>query len=461
MMMPRSPRLLCLAIILIGFPSPTLAQIREGSEGKLRRSHLLDPLGPPAGNADVLFYDRLKTIHAKEIGESLRKKYGQTPEQLNQFLRNNPEFLKERLQNFTIDDLPAKFRNKFADRAKLEKLIQSIQSMDLKDLLQNAREVQGQNAEPNGSETQAASPVPPPPQAGASDPAKSESESKAEEPGSSETTAENPEPNSVLSRWLLEAANRLKDEPALRNSPAIRDAIRQLSRNAEGTDERWKALDKSANAIADQWARLGQILPIDRLWPEKGLSWPRSLIPEALPKWPLPGSRANGGRRPPSSAVRPVTSDPAESNGWRLLGIVAALAVVGIILQRVLARARAEESRGTVNGWRLGPWPVQPTAVKTRDELVRAFEYLSLLRLGPDARHWHHLAIGSALGQFATDLTTDAEPSYRWAERRQAAAQLTALYERARYAPSGEPLPESALAAARHDLCLLAGVSTS
>jgi len=111
--------------------------------------------------------------------------------------------------------------------------------------------------------------------------------------------------------------------------------------------------------------------------------------------------------------------------------------------------------------WKLGPWPIHPTAVQTREELIRAFEYLSVLLLGPAARHWHHLAIAASLGR-SSGATVSAR---RWgdgsAERRQAAQQLATLYERARYAPPAEPLPEAALATARRDLCLLAGVHLS
>jgi hypothetical protein len=431
----------------------------DGIEDKLRRSHLLDPdrFGPPVGDAEILFLQRLRMIHAKEIGESLRKKYGQTPEQLNQLLRNNPEFLKERLKSFTFDDLPAELRKKFADRAQFEQLIQST---DFKDLLQKATEAQGQNPEPNagGSQTDLA-PAPSP--ANTAPSAAQGNDTKSEETAALEPASENQQPSSVLGRWLLEAANHFKDEPSLRNSPAIRNAIRELTRKAEGGDESWKALDKSATAIADEWTRLGRMLPLNRLWPEKGFSWPHSLTPESFPKWRLPGSGPKIGPPTPSSIGRPATSDMTDSNGWRLLGVIAVLAAVGIIVQRVLARARAREVSAGANGWKLGPWPVHPTAVRSREELVRAFEYLSLLRLGPVARHWHHLAIGSALGQLSNGARAAAGPGYASAERRQAAEQLTFLYERARYAPSGEPLPESALATARHDLCLLAGVPTS
>ena len=77
----------------------------------------------------------------------------------------------------------------------------------------------------------------------------------------------------------------------------------------------------------------------------------------------------------------------------------------------------------------LGPWPVDPAGVKSRADLIRAFEYLSLLRCGEPARTWHHRAIAACLGGTASD-------------RRAAAAQLAELYEQARYAPAGGGEPD-------------------
>ena len=44
---------------------------------------------------------------------------------------------------------------------------------------------------------------------------------------------------------------------------------------------------------------------------------------------------------------------------------------------------------------------------------------------------------------------------------RLAADELASFYERARYAPATDSLPEEALASARRSLCLLAGVASA
>jgi hypothetical protein len=93
----------------------------------------------------------------------------------------------------------------------------------------------------------------------------------------------------------------------------------------------------------------------------------------------------------------------------------------------------------------LGPWPVDPAAINSREDVVKAFEYLSVLICGPAARTWTHGTIAEALTALAA---THEEP----------AAMLARLYELARYAPRDEPLSADELAEARRLVCRLAGV---
>ena len=45
----------------------------------------------------------------------------------------------------------------------------------------------------------------------------------------------------------------------------------------------------------------------------------------------------------------------------------------------------------------LGPWPVDPRTIADRAALVRAFEYLSVLRCGTGAKVWNHVTIAAEL----------------------------------------------------------------
>jgi len=97
-------------------------------------------------------------------------------------------------------------------------------------------------------------------------------------------------------------------------------------------------------------------------------------------------------------------------------------------------------------GRQLGSWPVYPGQISSVAEFIAAFEYLAALRLGTHVRTWHHRAVADELGREGD-------------ERRRAASSLASLYEQARYSPEETSLSGETLAAARHDLCFLAGVA--
>jgi hypothetical protein len=104
------------------------------------------------------------------------------------------------------------------------------------------------------------------------------------------------------------------------------------------------------------------------------------------------------------------------------------------------------------SGWEppegLGPWPLDPRHITTREDLVRAFEYLSVLICGMEARTWTHGTIAQALAGLA-------------ATHGEIALLLARLYELARYAPLDEPLTREELAEARDIVCQLAGVRSA
>jgi hypothetical protein len=144
---------------------------------------------------------------------------------------------------------------------------------------------------------------------------------------------------------------------------------------------------------------------------------------------------------------------PAVSGEGAGTGVVWLLALLGLglVAWKTLGRGRGEDEPGRARPWRLGPWPVRPDAVSTREDLVRAFEYLALLCLGQEARTCNHRDLAALL----------AEQDRHEPRRREAAVHLARVYEQARYAPADERLPDEELAAARRDLCYLAGVAAA
>jgi hypothetical protein len=231
---------------------------------------------------------------------------------------------------------------------------------------------------------------------------------------------------SPMNERLRDIAESLADS-GLADSPAFRRMIMNLDRvkapEAPGIG-RWNGrLDQ----FEDRFIRLGNRLPNLSL------------------------RKLDFSRRDPGGRVIPPSADPTAATGSasQTVFVMLAAAAVGLLAWGLLRRqGLLVLRRADGSGWRLGPWPVRPEAVRTRDELVRAFEYLALLLLGPAARSRNHREIAAGLGEHSMAHEAAAE-------------RLAGLYEQARYAPPHDPLPDADLAAARADLCLLAGVAAA
>jgi hypothetical protein len=243
-----------------------------------------------------------------------------------------------------------------------------------------------------------------------------------------------------FTKWLAQAAERLNKSGMLANSPEterFRNDIAKVLLNAD----KELGLQNRASEWTAKLGPLSQYIPSDRLpkleWPRGGGSW----LEKLEGKWDF----GSPGWKPPGEAVVPPA---ATSSGlWQGLIFLLTAAIVLILAVLLWRLAHHQAQRGRASAWRLGPWPINPAAVQSRDDVVKAFEYLSLLRLGQAARTQHHVELATRL----------AEPEP--AARRPAVARVAGLYEQARYAPPDEPLSDADLATARRDLCDLAGVS--
>jgi hypothetical protein len=231
--------------------------------------------------------------------------------------------------------------------------------------------------------------------------------------------------NTRVSEELRRVGDRLMKTP-LKDSPTLQRVVSSLANriSANGTD--WTRRQRELERSFIAW---GQRLPT--------LSWPRS-------NWVPRNLRLRGGANAPI-----LSADPGRDAfpvGLLLVGM-ALLVIVFALLRRYRGGLLGRE----LASWRLGPWPVRPEAVRTRADLVRAFEYLALLLLGPAARSWNHRDIAVALGNQGGRVAT----------RRDAAERLAALYEHARYAPPDDVLTDAELAWARRDLSILARAATA
>jgi hypothetical protein len=275
-------------------------------------------------------------------------------------------------------------------------------------------------------------PVQPPPPQGTNPPVTPEPELARGQPTG-------PREPSWIARQILKMADGLDDL-----KPEEAESLRDLARHMAGLrlsappmtpggGNRWSGLGR--------WlSRLEPLVPKDSIHPRQWLSVLRNV---RLPS--LSGLRgATSGFRAPTlpSASRLSLGEAFGGVLWFAAG-VALFLLAGKGLQMI----RRPRSTKAAEEFMLGDWPVRPGAVRSREDLVKAFEYLALRTFGPRARPWHHLEIAAGWDRYA--LGNGA--------RSDAARRLASVYERARYAPADEgPAPED-FTAARHDLGLLAG----
>jgi hypothetical protein len=258
-----------------------------------------------------------------------------------------------------------------------------------------------------------------------------------------------PEPerdfNKTIRDWLDRAEGWEGVGELFRDSPTIREAVDDLTLsllNAEGSNSpHWLDHLGSMADYADKGSRLFD-----------GFGGLGNIPTPSMPKVNMPNVSVGM----PSFKLPSLGAPSPGAGGGFGFGMVlvwiAGVVIVALVVWQLWQRYANPPAPKESLGWHLGPWPVNPGRVATRPELIQAFEYLSLLVLGRAARTWNHLDIATSMGGDATGGS---------AEQRAAAHQLASLYEQARYAPGAEPFSSDALAAARRNLCFLAGVAAA
>src|SRR5205807_8170144 len=116
-------------------------------------------------------------------------------------------------------------------------------------------------------------------------------------------------------------------------------------------------------------------------------------LPESLPDLRPPGSSSL-----PSLTQTSEDGDGIFSSGWNSwLPFVLSVAILAMLLVVVFSVRARQAAANRKPVWQPGPWPVNPAEIRSRGELVQAFEYLSLLSFGPDAQSWNHRIIAEHL----------------------------------------------------------------
>ncbi len=407
-------------------PSRAFTQSEEG-----KRTPRPDDVRPPITNPE----DSLSRRLGKDRELTLNEKTIQTilnglPEDFKEKIRNDPELKKralEELRNNTKlrDDLAAMDKKKLAEMG--EKLIGKKPAITEPPITQ--RPDMGTTTQPVEPADPKTGPMTPPGTTPA-DPPTSASPSGAKPGG---TKADEP---SGLKKLFTKALPKAADLMSQMGLTEDADFLRALFRG--------KVLDENGGYLAKlarKGLAVGKELPLEKL-----LSGDFSAIvgDHNLPNLPH-FNFSLGGNSPPGDAGGSFPGITAAGSGMVFFWVLV-LIVLAVFLWKGKELFLPSAAR-TAGAWKLGPWPVRPERVRTRADLIKAFEYLAFLLIGLAARPRNHLDLALNLAD------TGTEPG-----RQGAADRLARLYERARYAPAEEMLPDDELRAARHDLTFLAGV---
>ncbi|MBN9118338.1 MAG: hypothetical protein J0I06_04110 [Planctomycetes bacterium] len=268
----------------------------------------------------------------------------------------------------------------------------------------------------------------------------------------------NDSPDKVAKTKAVEAATALweKNVGPIDESPAVKRAILDLVSDNEAMDA---LTDGKGNNIFDflqgetgdgeklgDWFGKGGDSGWE--WPKLDLNWGRGRNLD----WDVGGGRtrdtssrdwSSRSRSGGSSYDGPGFNFGGVTVPWVLMLVLLALVTAAVLWWKWGALFQPRATAALAGG--PGPWPIDPRAINSREDVVKVFEYLSVLICGPGAKTWTHSTI-------AEELTALA------ATHGGTALKLARLYELARYAPLDEPLTRAELIEARRLACDLAGV---
>jgi hypothetical protein len=435
-------RRLLLVLSLAIIPAVALAQYRSGPQPQARDSHRLIEDGIPSGSLEEAMAQRLRQLREPGELQELARKLLNDPKTRDLIKSIPPEKLEKLKQK--IDKGEGFGDENFKRLMDQMRTGQQAPPPDLADKLTRWADNPPAPVEPPPTVTPppGGSPSPPGTSAGSQPPAM--------------PSPPPPPPRSPWEEWKEKSTNWFKQR--LENAPdrlanilddvgdgsagdAVRDAIRSLSRSPAADVTLPFGLSDGARGLAGNLGGLGERLPMPNVNWKSFSDLVRGVHAPSMPSF-------SGPDLPSGLAPAGGVGGGGLGTTWLWLVLFAVLAFV--LWKSVGNRLSGGEEAVTE---KVGPWPVAPAAVSTRRDLVLAFEYLALKCLGPAARAQNHLALAAELGEQAPAPDPD--------QRRQAAGELARLYEHARYTPDDEPLTAADLAAARRDLCLLAGVATA
>jgi hypothetical protein len=431
----------------------------QPSEAELKSSHNLKALELPSGDLDLGWIERLqKQRIALSLPEQVK---GLKPEDLDGLKQNHKKLIELLKQQGIKPELLDAIKNKpeLLDAAidgvkKGEGFPPPNQESTAPPEVALPRKNQDlRNDEPPPPQEQRIPYTPPPRSEQQNAPPETTKPPEAsEQPGQQDgrltpsPSGDQETPRLQYGEKLQNLAERLAMNPQFRNSEAMQKAMQSLAKSIGQEDPKWRKLAEASDRFRDRLGDLGSKAKLDRLWSPENLKLPAALSLDRLPDFTsrfLPGKEA--GNIVPNVGL---PSSPPNSTLSTLAWIVG-LIVGAVCLRQLWLRAEETKRENQRKQALKRAWPIDPNAIKNRDDLIRAYEHLALANFGLNARTWNHLVIAAELGQSAS------------AVRRNAVLSLADAYERARYSPTEETMSSETLAEARQNLLVLAGASGS
>jgi hypothetical protein len=364
----------------------------------------------------------------KELMDKLPKEQKADPKQIEKMMQENqqfknPEFLKQLEKLLESGEFPKNLENKFPKDVPPPKI---ENGEDLKDKFQQVIEEGKKHAGPEVGPKD----VTPPKMDGL--------DGKLPKEAVDPSAAKSPAAENEWVKWLQK---NFGDSPAAEG--AAKDLIEALNKkDGKGLFDDIPELKNGGWKDLDQWGKsnagdLWKLKPPDA--PSTGMTAPN------VGGGGGGGSSLGGGGGGGGGGSSFGGGGAGLGGGATALAIIAAVAA-GIFLAVLLLRKWKLDRDRKAAGSMSGPVPIDFDAIRSRDELVRVFNRVSLDRCGVDARSWNHRVVADHVGQTEPAHATPAN-------------EVAGLYERARYAPADEDLTAGEFADARRDLRAIAGVS--
>jgi len=365
-----------------------------------------------------------KDVNPKDLKDLLDKlnklpKDQQPDKETIEQLKNNPAFkdpkFLEQLEKMLRDqDFPRNLEGKLPEGTPVPDKQQGAELADkLKDVMEAGKQGAGNPDIPKGMNPPNVDPVAPDP-------------SKVPTPEAKSPYAEND--------WVKWMEKNFGDSPAAKD--AVKDLINSMQKgDLKGMFDDVPELKNGGWKDVADWGKsngldLSKVKPPDVSTGKSG---------------PIMGTGGGGG----SSWDGGGGGSPLGGGGGVGLGgggtalaVIAAIAAAIFLALMLFRRWKFDQARRAAQGAG-GPAGIDFDSIRSREELVRAFDHVSLSQIGEEARAWNHRVIAD---QFAEVKPTQAAP----------ANELAGLYERARYAPLGEDLSAGDFADARRDLRAIA-----